>query len=80
MKELFIIVAKSMPEEILLDKLSEALQAYKLFNKEEDKKSIMLYTNLITLKWTSADQSVTETIADMDKCQKAMDLLSPKSN
>lgn len=83
MKELMILMASAMPKELLIEKLKESINEWENDPSEENWKSIENTSVLITIKKHTGHgdiQKANEIIEEMDKAEKAMDIITPKDN
>lgn len=71
MKEMIVMMAKIMPQEEIISKIDESLQDYKLFEKEEDLKAVVMFSQILSLKLMMEHEklSVSDIIKDMDEME-----------
>lgn len=80
MKEMFIILAKSLSEETILEKLQDSLTEYRLTKSDKERSQVVMYSQMFTLKVTTEKECIFETIKDMDQAEAGMKLLKTKTN
>lgn len=78
MEQLFLVLAKIMPEEKLLDDLSEALQNYKILNNEETKSKLLINVMFISIRLGTEKKDLMETINDFNQKKKTLELFEDK--
>lgn len=67
MYQLFIKLAKEIPEDMLFEDLENALKEYKLQKTDKTKEALNLIILLASQKYISKDKNVAESIKDADQ-------------
>lgn len=82
MKELFLLMASVMPEEMIIKELEKSIAEYKANPSNRVKSDLAFNCMLFSTKHTSERMpgGVTEMIDRSEKMQQAMDLLNPNKN
>lgn len=78
MEQLFVAAAKLMPEGDLLNELTRALENYKTLHTEESKHKLMMFMMLLSTRWGTASQSLSETLTSFDETKKTLNLFKNK--
>lgn len=69
-----------MPEDLLLQKLEESIAELRITGSEESRMKVGINCLMFTTKQTIGDNDPMDFIDDLDKTERAKDLLSPTSN
>jgi len=80
MKETAFIIASIMPEEAIVDMLSEALTEHKVINTDKSKGKLLAACAMMMTKdaINKAPGGLEEVMKEMKKIDRSMELLSPK--
>jgi hypothetical protein len=73
-EQLFVAAAKLLPEEKLIDDLSEALQNYKILKNEDTKNKLLINVLLLSTKFMTEKKDLMETLKDFDQKKKVMEM------
>lgn len=74
MEQLFFAAAKFLPEEKLIDDLSEAIQNYKILKNEDTKSKLFLNVMLLSTKLATEKKDFAETLKDFEQKKKTMEM------
>lgn len=83
MKELMLLLASAMPKEKIIEQLEESINKWKDDSSEENWKTLEMTASLVTAKRLTGDkdlQKTSEAIDELNKVEKAMDIITPKDN
>lgn len=80
MTELFVTYAKVIPEDELLQNLSDALDKYKLLKTKEYKNGVLMWASITMIKFTTEDKNIGDVLNDMAQKKNILDTFSPDKN
>ena len=82
MKELIIMAAAAMPEEVLLESLKEAIDEYKSVPSEQNQGHLAMSCMMLTLKFKLGDNTkdAVDMIKDLDDIDNKMKLFNTNNN
>lgn len=82
MHNLMLMLAAVMPEEMILEEITEALTSYKIDPTKEAKQKLLTSCMLFASKQAAenAPKGVTGLMEDMDRMKATEDFLNPKTN
>lgn len=67
MQSLLLLLAKEMPEENLLEKLSEAIEAHKIAPTEKTKESLAFYCSLMATRFATEGRDTFDVIKEFEQ-------------
>lgn len=70
MADITVFLAKLMPEEVLLEMLSDALQEYRTVSTDENRKRLLMTLGLASLKFASEKMSMAEVSKEIEQIGK----------
>lgn len=79
MHELMILIAKEMPEEILIDKMEEAFNQYRGGQTDEAKKSLALYSHMLALRLGTEGRDSIDVIKEFNNNHQLIRAFDQKS-
>lgn len=74
MEQNFLMIAKFMPEEKIIDDLSEAIQNYKILQNPETKNKVFMEIMLLAAKWGTEKKDLVEVLKDFDKRKRSFEM------
>lgn len=74
MKELLIILSKSMPEEMLMQELKEATESYITDQNKESKSKLSMFCMMVACRFSTEQHDSHELITEFEKRDKARDM------
>lgn len=79
MKELLFMAATIMPTEDIIEKLEDALKEYKVAPTDENKRAVEMFSFMlmINLENGGSIKKMTEMLQEVEKVDKAKNLLTP---
>lgn len=79
MKELLFMAATIMPTEDIIEKLEDALKEYKVAPTDENKRAVEMFSFMlmINLENGGSIKKMTEMLQEVEKVDKAKELLTP---
>jgi len=79
MKQLLFMAATIMPTEDIIEKLEDALKEYKVAPTDENKRAVEMFSFMlmINLENGGSIKKMTEMLQEVEKVDKAKDLLTP---
>lgn len=79
MKELLFMAATVMPTEDIIEKLEDALKEYKVAPTQENKRAVKVFSSMlmINLENGGSIKKMTEMLKEVEKVDKAKELLTP---
>lgn len=79
MKELLFMAATIMPTEDIIEKLEDALKEYKVAPTDENKRAVETFSFMlmINLENGGSIKKMTEMLQEVEKVDKAKELLTP---
>ena len=79
MKQLLFMAATIMPTEDIIEKLEDALKEYKLIPNEENKKQVEMFSFMLMINLENGGslKKMSEMLQEVEKVDKAKDLLTP---
>jgi hypothetical protein len=80
MKELVILLSKSMPIELLLEKLQDAILALKLAENEETKREALFYCQMLLIRLSTEGKETIDVIKDYNGAEKILDHFKESQN
>ncbi len=80
MHELLIALSKMMPEETLIDELSEALTQYKITKSEDAKRKLAMHSTMVMIRFSTEKDSTTDTLKEFKEKSKTLEMFDNKSN
>jgi len=76
MKDLMLLLAKEMPEDMLVKELMKAVNEYSENPNEDTKRSLAMFAMMISLRFSTEDKGTLEIIEDMNKAEKLHNVFS----
>lgn len=76
MKELMIMAANLMPENILLDELEKAITVYRAVPTESNRSTLAMFSMMITTRLGN-NNTPEELISELARMDRTKDLLNP---
>lgn len=79
MKQLLFMAATIMPTEDIIEKLEDALKEYKVAPTDENKRAVEMFSFMlmINLENGGSIKKMTEMLQEVEKVDKAKELLTP---
>lgn len=79
MKQLLFMAATIMPTEDIIEKLEDALKEYKVVPTDENKRAVEMFSFMlmINLENGGSIKKMTEMLQEVEKVDKAKNLLTP---
>jgi hypothetical protein len=76
--QLFIAGAKLMPEDMLLDEVSKAVENYKVFKTKESKMKLEMFVLLLSTRFATEGKDLSTTLKMFEEHSQTMNLFKNK--